>query len=279
MTDKPPGASQIPLPRGGPFTITRAVHLHLRRSDSGVIGIAGAPDGAKRRLAIHDGQVIAIDAGPGAPVQPEAQLRFLLRLRGPTEFAPRERLSARFSVDPFYPDRALRQHIDAQKLPHEPLRQRIGGERVAVVMPPHSSALEAGEETLVAFLGTAKTVPELLQHGALSPLRTLQLLVFLDGLGALLLGREAEQAERFTTAALRDALAVLELPTTARADELRAAYRRLARSLHPDAHPGLSAAEQRELTDRFARVHAAYRLLRTALGRGGGVDESGQADP
>ncbi len=43
--------------------------------------------------------------------------------------------------------------------------------------------------------------------------------------------------------------------------EVKAAYRRLARTLHPDSRPGLTEPERRELTDRFTVVHAAYRLL------------------
>lgn len=46
------------------------------------------------------------------------------------------------------------------------------------------------------------------------------------------------------------------------ADELRAAYRRLARHYHPDRHPGAGAQELSRLEVLFSRAHAAYGLLK-----------------
>ncbi len=43
--------------------------------------------------------------------------------------------------------------------------------------------------------------------------------------------------------------------------EIKRAYRRLARDLHPDLHPGVSDAERRSLEIRFAAVTAAYQSL------------------
>ena len=51
-----------------------------------------------------------------------------------------------------------------------------------------------------------------------------------------------------------EALKVLGLPRRARAEEVRAAYIRLARELHPDVNPA-GAAE-------FPRLAAAYEVLR-----------------
>ncbi len=51
-----------------------------------------------------------------------------------------------------------------------------------------------------------------------------------------------------------EALKLLGLPRRARAEEIRAAYIRLARELHPDVNPS-GAAE-------FPRIAAAYDLLR-----------------
>jgi molecular chaperone DnaJ len=51
-----------------------------------------------------------------------------------------------------------------------------------------------------------------------------------------------------------EALKVLGLPRRARAEEIRAAYIRLARELHPDVNPA-GAAE-------FPRIAAAYEILR-----------------
>ena len=53
-----------------------------------------------------------------------------------------------------------------------------------------------------------------------------------------------------------DPYAALGLSRTAVADEIRRAYRALAKELHPDVRPGDKAAE-----DRFKRVTAAFNLL------------------
>jgi DnaJ-domain-containing protein 1 len=54
---------------------------------------------------------------------------------------------------------------------------------------------------------------------------------------------------------------VLGLPPGAAPDEIKRAYRRLARSVHPDVHPAATATERRALQDRFAEITEAYRSL------------------
>jgi hypothetical protein len=48
-------------------------------------------------------------------------------------------------------------------------------------------------------------------------------------------------------------------------DELRRAFHRLARELHPDRHPDLTASERATLGRRFAAVREDYLLLRRAM--------------
>jgi curved DNA-binding protein len=56
----------------------------------------------------------------------------------------------------------------------------------------------------------------------------------------------------------RDYYEVLDVPRTATADEIKRAYRRLARKHHPDLQP---AAERSAATERFKEVNEAYEVL------------------
>jgi DnaJ-class molecular chaperone len=44
-------------------------------------------------------------------------------------------------------------------------------------------------------------------------------------------------------------------------DELRGAYRQLARRYHPDVHPSCSEREKARLSALFTRAHDSYQIL------------------
>lgn len=77
---------------------------------------------------------------------------------------------------------------------------------------------------------------------------------------------------------MRDPYSVLGVAKTAPADEIRKAYRRLAKQNHPDLHPGDKDAEA-----RFKEISAAHALLSDAEQRkrydAGEIDASGQEKP
>jgi DnaJ-class molecular chaperone len=75
-----------------------------------------------------------------------------------------------------------------------------------------------------------------------------------------------------------DPYEVLGVARTATADEIRKAYRRLAKKLHPDINPGDKAGEA-----RFKEISAAYELLSDEDKRrrydAGEIDAAGQEKP
>ncbi|MAU40499.1 MAG: molecular chaperone DnaJ [Kordiimonas sp.] len=55
---------------------------------------------------------------------------------------------------------------------------------------------------------------------------------------------------------MKDPYSILQTDRTATQDELKAAYRKLAKKLHPDLHPG-----DEKIAEQFKEVSAAYALL------------------
>ena len=208
------------------------------------------------RIELFRGWVHAIDWFPlkwtlGAPPsQGEEQLRVILK-RDDVDwrFDDKLPLAKRGAVAPFHPAAVIRNVIAADG---EAFRARASGARLQLVSAPHASCIGLDERPLVAMLASPRTLEELERAQVTPPVRVARLCAFLEAVGALSVESELS---------LASAYALLELGDGAGADEVKSAYRRLARALHPDVHPGASAEELRELERRFAAVSAAYRRL------------------
>jgi DnaJ-domain-containing protein 1 len=73
--------------------------------------------------------------------------------------------------------------------------------------------------------------------------------------------RARERAAVAPTYEESSAWTVLGLAPGADPVAIKQAYRRLARSVHPDLHPQATAEERRALEVRFSMIHEAYRAL------------------
>jgi hypothetical protein len=196
-----------------------------------------------------------------APERGEDRLKELLRLAEAayrydtfvafSEGARPDRYLKRGACAPFHPAGVLRNHLEARDVDPVMWRARVGGGRVQLTIAPHPSCLGADERPLAAYLSRPRALAEIDAAGLCPPERTARLLAFLDAAGALVT-LAVESASAY---------AVLELPETATVEEVKRAYRRLARELHPDLHPHASEDDLRDLERRFAEVSAAYRKL------------------
>jgi hypothetical protein len=135
-------------------------------------------------------------------------------------------LVSEFQLDPRVVDRAVRQQL---------------GLRLSV--------LEKIRDARIAFRVTAKTPPGALSSSPLGPHE------FLTG--------KRRARERAPTMSVDDLHARRMLGVEPSADpvEVKRAYRKRARELHPDTHPNATAEERRDLASRFAELTAAYRRL------------------
>lgn len=210
--------------------------------------------GSTARLELERGWVHAVGNVERARSDEEAVGRLFDRVAGAavgdarSRFEPRPESSPMLGrrVTPFHPTRPLRAHFERHMAPRA---GDFSSSRLRLSLVPHPSCLELDEQHLVALLSAPRRFDELL------PLthrpRLERLLRFLEAAGALLV----------EDATLVAAWAELGLAEGAPLDEVKRAWRRLARDLHPDRHPDASDDERRALEARFRAVADAYRRL------------------
>jgi hypothetical protein len=232
---------------------------HAQRSGVCVVGLS-APGFGQPRVELYRGWVHAVDLEPAAkllgriPPRGEDALTLLLKQDARWSFDEHLPASRRGACPPFHPAAVVRNLVDPTLGDTSAWRTRLGSGTLVLATPPHPSCLGHDEKPLIGLLQVPRGASDIDTAALCPPSRAARLIAFLEAVGALRFGEG-------TLISRGEAFALLELPDGASADEIKRAYRRLARALHPDAHPTASADEIRELERRFGQVSAAYRRL------------------
>ena len=212
--------------------------------------------GAATRLELELGFVHAISvAGENRDTGDETLRRLLERLPddATARFDPGSPPRTARPVPAFHPAPALRARLEGA-LPVDVgprLGHRLAGARLRLLIPPHGSCLADDEAPLAALLSAPRSLDELLASGAAAPERVAAFLAFAEAAGILAVEDPSLQA----------AYSALGLPAGAPPEEVRRAYRELAREIHPDRHPRASDPERQALAERFREATLAYRRL------------------
>jgi len=135
---------------------------------------------------------------------------------------------------------------------------------VAITARLDPAWLAEPDRPIVVALGRGGPLSEIASRARAPLFRVLALASFLSDVGAL--APSCEEARPLARDVPVDparavALQTLGLPPDASLSVAKSAFKRLARALHPDAHPAASIHEKRELSLSLARLAAAYASL------------------
>lgn len=286
--------------RGEDLTATsspflRFVHDLGRRRSTGVLALGGPGDA----LPIREGGVV-LSEGDVLGRRASERLARAAASPGAAWGFREESLSIQLAQGPALPlVRWVRRHAEREIDPALAARLTadLAGARVGVragrALDP--SQLDAADRLLAGALARPRTLAELASLARAPRFRVLAFVHFLRSIGALavLRGGAAPPLERAAPsapalaeppperaaptaparpdppraarsgAARAAALALLGLPAGADVRRVKAAFRGLARTLHPDLHPGAGEHRRRELERRLATLNAAYASLTT----------------
>jgi DnaJ-like protein len=164
--------------------------------------------------------------------------------------------------------RHLEADLDGRRAEH--FAARLAGTRLSLHkdLAPDLAECDDVDRRVLAALAAPRRLDEIARASGAPRQRLLGFVWFLRSVGALTaelagldprLGSEAGAA---ADAARTRARRTLGLDDDADPAAVRDAYRRLARRLHPDMHPGSDEPTRRALAARFAAVTEAYRSLR-----------------
>jgi hypothetical protein len=232
--------------------LPRLLYAVSCRSGSGTLS-ATAAGASAARVELSRGFVYALSYAPSdAGGRAEQALRLLLKRATTGRFEEGAPATGRGRCTPFHPASVVRNYFEAELPEGAGASFRLSAQRATLrmVVTPHPSCLGTDEKQLVALLAVPRTLEELDRSRVAIPPRTDKLLAFLAAAEAL-----------HVEGAGPSAYAALALPEWSTADEVRHAYRKIARELHPDLHGEAAEPERRAMESRLAAITSAYRLL------------------
>jgi len=161
-----------------------------------------------------------------------------------------------------------RGHLEAQLdgALADSIMRELAGIRLAirVELAPEPSTCDEADRRMLAALASPRRLDQVWSLARTPRFRLLAFIHFLRSVDALdVEGVVADKSRpnRIVDPRRDAARRMLGLPADADLEEVKRAYRRLARELHPDLQPDAALAERRQLEHRFAEVTAAYEAL------------------
>jgi DnaJ-domain-containing protein 1 len=158
----------------------------------------------------------------------------------------------------------VRTHLEQQvdRSLAESLVRELAGMRLVLRSELAPEPQDEADRRLLAAMVQPRRLDQIWPLARTPRFRLLAFLHFLRSVEALEVeGVVAARALRSIDPRRRAALRLLGVPEDADLGEVKRAYRRLARSLHPDLQPQLDLERRRSLEHRLAEVTAAYEAL------------------
>jgi DnaJ-domain-containing protein 1 len=159
-----------------------------------------------------------------------------------------------------------RGHLEAQLdgALADALLQRLAGIRLSIKSELAPDPLDEADRRMLVAMTVPRRLDQIWPLARTPRFRLLAFIHFLRSVGALLVeGVVAEKSAPMRRIDPRRAAALemLGVNDDAEPEDVKRAYRKLARALHPDLQPHVDGDRRRALERRFAEVTAAYESL------------------